>query len=58
MVFSKTLWWISIASTPAAFVRRHCASKSFLNDGIVGVIARRREAIAEVARRPVADAHA
>ena len=32
-VFSKTLWWISIASTPAALMRRHCASKVLLNDG-------------------------
>jgi hypothetical protein len=31
--FSNTLWWISMASTPAAFVRRHCASKVLLNDG-------------------------
>ena len=32
-VFSNTLWWISIASTPAALVRRHCASNVLLNDG-------------------------
>ena len=29
--FSNTLWWISIASTPAALVRRHCPSNVFSN---------------------------
>ena len=33
MEVSKTLWWISIASTPAAFVRRHCPSKVFWKEG-------------------------
>ena len=32
--FSKTCWWISMASIPAALVRRHWPSKSFLNCGL------------------------